>query len=106
HQRPATAQKRAERVAARVVGVDESVAAQAAEGAGDAQRFDAPAQFAGGGVKRRVLAGHQGGLDAGRGQTLDKGRPLPLAAANLSSGIEMKDAHQLMFLALEYFRKV
>jgi hypothetical protein len=93
-------------VAAGVVGVDQRVAAQAAEGADDAQRFDAPALFASRCVERRVPSRQQGGLDAGPGQSFDEAQHLPLAAAHLSSGIEMKDAHQLMFLALEYFRKV
>ena len=93
-------------MAARVVGMDHGVGAQVAEGAGDAQGLDAPAQFAGGGVERGILACQQGGLHACRGQALDQPQHLPLAAAHLSSGIEMKDAHQLMFLALEYFRKV
>ena len=93
-------------MAARVVGVDQSVAAQAGEGVGDAQGFDAPALPAGGGVERRILAGQQGGLHARGGQAFDEPQDLPLAAAHLSAGIEMKDAHQLMFLALEYFRNV
>jgi hypothetical protein len=31
---------------------------------------------------------------------------LPLASAHLVAGIEVQDPHQLMFLVLEYFRKV
>ncbi len=86
--------------------MDHGVGAQVAEGAGDTQRLDAPAQFAGGGVERGIFAGQQGGFHARRGQPFDQPQHLPLAAAHLSSGIEVKDAHQLMFLALEYLRNV
>src|ERR1035441_1190100 len=101
-----SAQESAEGVAARVVGVDERVAAQAGQGAGDAPGLHAPAQAAGGGVERGTLARQEGGLHAGGGQAFDEPQDLPLAAAHLSPGIEVEDAHQLMFLALEYFRKV
>ena len=34
----------------------------------------------------------------------DQTQHLPLSAAHFLPGIEVKDPHQLMFLALEYFR--
>ena len=51
-------------------------------------------------------AGQQGGFDAGGRQSFDQPQHLPLAAAHLPAGIEVQDAHQLMFLALAYFRNV
>ena len=62
--------------------------------------------FAGGGEERSILARQQRGFHARRGQAFDQPQHLPLAAAHLAAGVEVQDAHQLMFLALAYFRKV
>jgi hypothetical protein len=52
------------------------------------------------------MAGQQGGFHARRGQPFHQPERLPLAAAHFLSGIEVQDSHQLIFLALEYFKKV
>ena len=89
------------------MGVDQVVAAQVSTMARvSAERLRRASPLARGGVERRILARQQGGLHACGGQAFDQPQHLPLAAAHLSSGIEVKDAHQLMFLALEYFRNV
>jgi hypothetical protein len=56
--------------------------------------------------QRPAAARQQRGFHARRGQPFHQPERLPLAAAHFLSGIEVQDAHQLMFLALEYFRKV
>jgi hypothetical protein len=89
-----------------VVGVDEVVGAERAEGVGDTEGEDAPGLFAGFEVEGGVFASEEGGLDALGGEGFDEAEDLPLSAAHFLPGIEVEDAHQLMFLALEYFRKV
>ena len=51
-------------------------------------------------------ARQQRGFHARRGQPFDQPQHLPLAAAHFLAGVQVQDAHQLMFLALAYFRKV
>jgi hypothetical protein len=92
-------------VAARVVGVYQVVPAGQQHGARQAPRLDAQAPLACGLEQRSAAARQQRGFHARRGQAFDQPQRLPLAAAHFLSGIEVQDAHQLMFLALEYFRK-
>ena len=67
-----------------VVGVDEIVGAELGDGAGEAEGFDAPAVFAGGGVEGRGLTGEEGGFDAVGGESFDEAEHLPLAAAHFA----------------------
>ena len=86
--------------------VQQVVPAGQQHGARQAQRLDAPAPLARGFEQRPAAARQQRGFHARRGQPFHQPEHLPLAAAHFLSGIEVQDAHQLMFLALEYFRNV
>ena len=86
--------------------VDQVVPARVLQRAHQAERFHAPAAFARLGEERRAFARQQRGFDAGGGETLDEPQHLPLSSAHLLAGVEVQDAHQLMILALEYFRNV
>jgi hypothetical protein len=105
------------------VGVDEVVAAGEDGCADRAGGFDVESGSLGGFEERGIAAGKEGGFDSlGRRQAdprrrwvprpaplmqaLDEAEGLPLAATHRLAKVQVKDAHQLMFLALEYFRKV
>jgi hypothetical protein len=57
-------------------------------------------------LERRARPRQQGRLHPRAGEPLDQPQHLPLAAAHLAPGIQMQDAHQLMFLAFVYLRNV
>jgi hypothetical protein len=86
--------------------VDQVAAARKSGGPGEPGRRHRAAGLPGGLCKRRTIAPQQGAFDSTGHQPFDQPQRLPLAAAHLLARIQVQDAHQLMFLALEYFRNV
>jgi hypothetical protein len=82
--------------------MDQVMAAGQNRGAHKADRFHSGGAFKEG----RAPARQQRRFDSFSGQPLDQAQGLPLASAHRLSQVQVEDPHQLMFLALEYFKKV
>jgi hypothetical protein len=99
--------------------MDQIVAAGEDGGADQAEGFDADAGLDGGFKQRRTQASEQGRFRRRQAdprkrwvprpaplQGLNEAEDLPLASAHRLARVQVEDPHQLMFLALEYFRNV
>jgi hypothetical protein len=93
-------------VGARIVRVDQVAAARQQSGPDESCLGHLETGLPGGRCERRAGARQQGAFHSPGGQPFHQPQRLPLAAAHLFARIQVEDAHQLMFLALEYFRNV
>ena len=102
--------KRAERMTAGVVGVDQIEAAREQTETQSAERLAGQALLSGGGEKRRSRPRKEHGFMAGGEKSAVQPKHLPLSSAHFAAAIEMKDRafiHRASLSpAFAYFRKV
>ena len=93
-------------MAARIVRVNQIAAPSVPQYARQIQWLDRPTILRNPAIEWGPGAGEQNRFDSGRAKSFEEAQHLPLASAHFPAGIEMQNAHQLMFLALAYFKKV